>query len=168
MGGLFSPPVFNCVNDPYDEKKRSRAMTAHGMSEGKSQFHIGKELPSKFIRAFEGDGYKTLSKIQSEERMKGKAKFMQSSGFRFSSPSKKDSCPGAFDGTFRKKPIPYVPPVLEPKGRREKIEPVIQPQVTTRPMKMPSGTAAVTPNVLFSPYVYEPSPYDAAKELEKV
>jgi hypothetical protein len=136
--------------------------------ETQGHFRVSKEWQSKFIRAFEGEGYRTMSKIQSEERLKGKAKFLNPSGFRFSSPSKKNSCPGAFDATFRKKPIPYVPPVIERRVRREKIEPTIQPQIVTQPMKKPSGSAAVTPNAMFSPFVYESSPYDAAHEAEKV
>jgi hypothetical protein len=170
QGGLFSPPIFNCTGDPYDAKKQPRSKTANGKVETEGHFRVSKEWTPKFIRVFEGEGYRTLAKMQSEERLKGKEKFMNSSGFRFPSPSKKNSCPGAFDATFRKTPIPYVPPVIERRGRRAKVEPVIQRQVTTQPMKKPSGygAAAVTPNAMFSPFVYESSPFDAAHEAEKV
>ena len=166
-GGLFSPPVFNATADPYNSKRES-PLHAHGMTPGAKQFGIGLGIPSKFVRLFEGEKFKSAAKIESEQRLEGKAKFLTPNGFKQSSGFKLDACPGDFSGTFSKKAPPYMPQSNETRGPRSKYSDFKQRPIYTAPPKKAVGAPFTTPNIHFTPLIYESSPYDSAVQAEKV
>lgn len=167
-GGLFSPPVVLAVGDPYiDASKRDR----HGHGACEKQFGIGKGIPGKFNRLYEGEGYKSLSKIASEERMKGRAGFLTPTGFAHSSPNKKSVSSGDFYGTFEGKPFPYIPDGKNgTRGPRSPFNAFENRKIYTSPAKrsMGHGCEANTPKIMFQEFAYVESPYDAARQQERV
>jgi hypothetical protein len=165
QGGLFSKPKFNATEDTYNDRKSS-PLDAHGMTKGTKQFGIGLGLPSKFNRLYEGEEFKSLSKIMSEERLKGKASFITSHGFRHSSGYRTSSCAGDYSVTFQRKPYPYVAE-MESRGPRSKIETFKSRPIYTAPAKRAVGAPFTTANIHFTKHIYESSPYDAAQQDEK-
>lgn len=162
-GGLFSPPVFNATADPYND---SRNPNAHGMTKGEKQMAGAVGIKSKFNRLYEGEEYKSMTKIESLTRMAGKAKFLTPVGFKQSSGAKTNSCPGDWTTTFQKKPPVYIPE-LEGRGPKTKKESFKSRLIYTQPPKKPSGSTFSTPNIHFTKIVYEVSPYDNAEKAER-
>lgn len=169
-GGLFSPPVIACVGDPYiDQAKLGNH--AHGMSKGLRQFGIGKGLPGKFNRLFEGEEYKNVSKLSANDRMKDRQGFLTPNGFAHTSPIKKSVSPGDFYGTFTPKGIPHMTDgVHGDRTKKEAFKKFENRNIYTAPPKKSSiyGAQGTTPNILFMEFEYIESPYDAYHQTEKV
>lgn len=123
-------------------------------------------IKSKFNRLYEGEEYKSMSKIESQTRMAGKAKFLTSTGFKQSSGFKSNSCSGDWSATFQRKPPVYIPE-MEPRGPRHKVEEFKQRPIFTQPPKKASGSTFSTPNIHFTKHVYAGSPYDAPQQAER-
>lgn len=164
-GGLFSPPVFNATADPYNDSRHSAA-NQHGMTKGEKQMAGAIGIKSKLCRLFEGEEYKSMSKIESQTRMAGKAKFLTPNGFKQSSGSKSSACAADWSTTFQKKPPVYIPE-MEPRGPRPKKEDFKSRLIYTQPPKKASGSTFSTPNIHFTKLKYAESPYDAAAQVER-
>lgn len=165
QGGLFSPPIFNATADAFNDSRDS-PLGQHGMTRGEKQMCGAIGIKSKFNRLFEGEEYKSMSKIESQIRMKGKEKFLTPTGFRQSSGTKVASCASDWSTTFQRKAPVYIPE-MESRGPRTKIETFKSRLIYTQPPKKPSGSTYSTPNIHFTKLVYEGSPYDAAHQAER-
>lgn len=136
------------------------------MTKGERQIAGGVGIKSKFYRLYEGEEYKSQSKLDSLTRMAGKKKFLTTNGFRHTSGKKLSSCAGDWTDTFQRKPPVYIPE-REPRGPRQKKEEFKSRLVYTQPPKNACGSPFSTPNIHFTKFQYASSPYDSAEKVER-
>lgn len=169
QGGLFSAPITNAVGDPYVDKYKTGGRP-HGSSKGIPQFGISmKGIPGKFNRLYEGEQYMSASKLSAMDRMDGRKKFLTPNGFRYSSPLKKSSSKGDFNGTFRRKAPPYESDgTYGQRGVRTALKETGPRNFFTNPPRKATGEAkGNTPKVCFDEYRYVSSDYDAFRKAER-
>jgi hypothetical protein len=170
-GGLFSPPVVVAVGDPYIDPYKT-AGRPHGMTKGVRQFGIGKGIEKgPYPRLFEGEQYKSTSKVSAEDRMKDRAGFRTPNGFVYASPLKKSASVGDYYGTFTPKGYQHMPDGLHDRTAKSPFKKFAQRNVYTSPPKKTTGVGGfqnTTPKILLSSFEYVESPYDAAHQKEKV
>eukprot|EP00761_Pharyngomonas_kirbyi_P011634 gb/GECH01011660.1/.p1 GENE.gb/GECH01011660.1/~~gb/GECH01011660.1/.p1 ORF type:complete len:292 (+),score=88.15 gb/GECH01011660.1/:1-876(+) len=161
--GVFSQPSYLSIEDPYG-KSKSADSRHHGKQFATTPNKRGKLDGSfdKFKPLFEDDnkGEKYLDPGTNEREYRNQEKKKIKGGaFLPSSPSKKATGPGAYDGCFGKQP-PH-----EPDHGEKKKKPAEPKNILTSPGKR--GTYGVPGITLGKSYKYEPDPYDLPKEKEK-
>lgn len=170
QGGLFSPPITSATMDPYVDKAKV-AGRPHGSSKGLAQFGVSlKGIPGKFNRLYEGEVYSSASKESTKDRLKGRDKFLTPNGFRHSSPLKKSSSKGDFNGTFRRKAPDYISDgTYGQRGSRAALRETGPKNFYTNPPRKATGDAlGTTPKTCFEELHYVPSSYDAYDKTERV
>jgi len=170
QGGLFSAPITTATMDPYLDKTKV-AGRPHGSSKGMAQFGISvKGIPGKYNRLFEGETFVGAAKQSSQDRMKGREKFLTPNGFRHSSPLKKSSSKGDFFGTFRQKAPLYISDgTYGQRGIRQAMRESGPKNFYTNPPRKATGDAlGTTPHTCFEELEYVPSSYDAFDKTVRV
>mmetsp|Transcript_21117 Transcript_21117/g.30529 ORF Transcript_21117/g.30529 Transcript_21117/m.30529 type:complete len:316 (+) Transcript_21117:123-1070(+) len=167
QGGLFSPPITNSVGDPYYDKAK-HSLSSHGSSKGLRQFGVGKGIPGKFNRLYEGETHIDNAKVLAAQRLKGRQGFLTPNGFSHPSSLKKSSSVGDYNGTFTK-PYQHMPEGRhEPRNKPREAKKEIAPRkIYTNPPRKATGGQASTPKIHFTETEYVASEYDAYENKER-
>jgi hypothetical protein len=132
------------------------------------QFGVGMGIPGQLNRLYEGEKHIDSCKVLSAQRMQGKQAFLTPNGFKHSSPLKKSSSAGDYNGSFAKA-LPHMPDGTHgPRGQRQAIRDIGPKNIYTSPHKKACGSEGATPKICFDEVEYVPSDFDAYDKFERV
>lgn len=164
--GEIGKAQFNSTGDVYDDKPeppRGRIKGVRQFQTAPSKAGLGGSWGERYVkvdRLYEGEEQTPLYKVRAKQKMQEKEKWLVSTGFRPSSPPKKQTGPGTFDGAFGE-PQNLGPADTPAKGDiPSRPEPVLKNFITATPKRGGFGVAGTT---IAKPPVYIPDPYDAPR-----